>query len=103
MLEGTIKETQDIAPVFVDTKTANILHKMGGQTNPQLNLNLVDLPTRRYVMNDADITLEQGAILVRDNIYEFSEGFTAFLTKSNVLYDDIEQDENKIKGVFKGY
>ena len=37
-LKGTIKETQDIAPVFVDTKTGNILHKMGGQTNPQLNL-----------------------------------------------------------------
>ena len=54
-------------------------------------------------MNDVDIFLEQGAILVKDNIYEFSEGFTDFLTKSNVLYDDIEQDENKIKKVFKGY
>ena len=95
-LKGTIKETKDIAPVFVDTKTASILHIMGGQTNPQLKLNLVDLPTRRYIMNDVDITLEQGAILVRDNIYEFSEGFTAFLTKSNVLYDDIKQDNNKI-------
>ena len=78
-LKGTIKETQDIAPVFVDTKTANILHKMGGQTNPQLKLNLVDLTTRRYKMNDVDITLEQGAFLVRDNIYEFPEGFTDFL------------------------
>ena len=95
-LKGTIKETKDIAPVFVDTKTASILHIMGVQTNPQLKLNLVDLPTRRYIMNDVDITLEQGAILVRDNIYEFSEGFTAFLTKSNVLYDDIKQDNNKI-------
>ena len=32
----TTKETQDIAPVFVDTKTANILHDMGAQTISQL-------------------------------------------------------------------
>ena len=94
----TLKGTQDIAPVFVDTKTAKLLHDMGAQTNPQLKLELIDLPTRRYKMNGVDITLEQGAILVRDNIYEFSEGFTDFLTKSNVTYDDsIEEDENKIK------
>ena len=97
-LKGTLKETQDIAPVFVDTKTANILHLMGGQTNPQLKLNLVDLHTRRYKMNDVDITLEQGAFLVKDKIYDFSDGFINFLTKSNVTYDDnIEEDENKIK------
>ena len=97
-LKGTIKETQDIAPVFVDTKTAKLLHDMGAQTNPQLKLELVDLPTRRYKINGVNITLEQGAFLVRDNVYEFSEGFTDFLTKSNVTYDDnIEQDENKIK------
>ena len=70
LLKGTIKETQDIAPVFVDTKTAKVLHLMGGQTNPQLKLNLVDLPTRRYKLNDLDITLDQGAFLVKDNIYE---------------------------------
>ena len=94
----TLKGTQDIAPVFVDTKTAKLLHDMGAQTNPQLKLELIDLPTRRYKMNGVDITLEQGAFLVRDNVYEFSEGFTDFLTKSNVTYDDkIEEDENKIK------
>ena len=93
----TLKGTQDIAPVFVDTKTAKHLHDMGAQTNPQLKLELVDLPSRRYKMNGVDITLEQGA-LVRDNVSEFSEGFTDFLTKSNVTYDDnIEEDENKIK------
>ena len=35
-LKGTVKETQDIAPVFVDTKTAKLLLDMGAQTNPQL-------------------------------------------------------------------
>ena len=103
-LKGTIKETQDIAPVFVDTKTANILHDMGAQTNPQLKLNLVDLPTRRYKISDVDITLEQGAFLVKDNIYEFSDGFVNFLTKSNVTYNDnIEEDENKIKRFLKDF
>ena len=66
-LKGTIKATQDIAPVFVDTKTAKLLHDMGAQTNPQLKLELVDLP-RRYKMNGVDITLEQGSFLVRDNV-----------------------------------
>ena len=101
-LKGTIEETQEIAPVFVDTKIAKNLHKMGTQTNPKLKLNLVDLPTRRYKMNGVDITLEQGAFLVRDNIYEFSEGFIEFLTNPNVTYnDDIEEDENKMKRFLK--
>ena len=97
-LKGTIKQTQDIAPVYVDKKTAKLLHDMGAQTNPQLKLELVDLPSRRYKMNGVDITLEQGAFLVRDNVYEFSERFTDFLIKSNITYDDkVEEDENKIK------
>ena len=70
-LKRTIKQTQDIAPVYVDTKTAKLLHDMGAQTNPQLKLELVDLPSRRYKMNGVDITLEQGVFLVRDNVYEF--------------------------------
>ena len=101
-LKGTIKQTQDIAPVYVNTKTAKLLHDMGAQTNPQLKLELVDLPSRRYKMNGVDITLEQGAFLVRDNVYEFSEGLTDFLTKSNITYDDkVEEDENKIKRFLK--
>ena len=101
-LKGTMKQTQDIAPVYVDTKTAKLLHDMGAQTNPQLKLELVDLPSRRYKMNGVDITLEQGAFLVRDNVYEFSEGFNDFLTKTNVTYEDkVEEDENKIKRFLK--
>ena len=100
-LKETIKQTQDIAPVYVDTKTVQILHDMGAQTNPQLKLELIDLPTRRYKMNGVDITLEQGAFLVRDNVYEFSEGFTDFLTKSNVTYDDnVEEMKTKLKDFY---
>ena len=97
----TLKGTQDIAPVFVDTKTAKLLHDIGAQTNNQLKLELVNLPSRRYKMNGVDITLEQGAFLVRDNVFEFSDGFTDFLTKSNITYDNIEEDENKIKRFLK--
>ena len=52
-------------------------------------------------MNDDDIVLEQSAFLVKDNIYEFSEGFTDFITKSNIFYDEIEADENIIKRFLK--
>ena len=101
-LKGTMKQTHDIAPVYVDTKTAKLLDDMRAQTNPQLKLELVDLPSRRYKMNGVDITLEQGAFLVRDNVYEFSEGFSDFLTKTNVTYDDkVEEDENKFKRFLK--
>ena len=42
-----VEETQHIAPVYVDAKRAKLLHDMGAQTNPQLKLDLVDLPTKR--------------------------------------------------------
>ena len=32
---------------------------------------------------------------------EFSEGFTDFLTKSNITYDNVEEDENKIERFLK--
>ena len=69
-----IKETQDIAPVYVDTKTAKLLHDMRAQTNQQLQLDLVDLPTRRYKMNAVNIILEQGAFIVKDKIMNFQMG-----------------------------
>ena len=77
-LKGTIKETQDIAPVFVDTKTAKLLHDMGAQNNPQLKSELVDLPTRRYKMNGVNITLEQGAFLVEIMYMSFQKDLLIF-------------------------
>ena len=76
----TIKETQNIAPVYVDTKTAKILHDLGAETNPQLKLDLVDLHTRRHKIKSVNITQEQGKIIAKDNIYENSDGFINFLT-----------------------
>ena len=73
---------------------------MGAQTNPQLKLNLVDLPTRRFKMNDFCIPLEQGAFLVKNNVYDFSDGFINFLTNQHGLHDNIEEHENKITGFY---
>ena len=61
-LKGIIKQTQDIAPVYVDTKTVKLLHDIGAQTNPQLKLELVDLPSRRYKVNGVDINSRAGCI-----------------------------------------
>ena len=95
--DEAVEETRDISPVYVDTNTTKILDLMGAQTNPHFKLNLVDLPTRSYKTNKGNITLEQGAFLVHDSNNEFSEGFINFLTKPNVTYGDIDEDENKIK------
>ena len=66
-----VEEPQDIAPVYVDTKAAKLLHDMGAQTNLQLKLDLVDLPTKRYKLNGVNITLEQGSFIVKYNKNEF--------------------------------
>ena len=78
-LKGTTKETQYIAPIFVDTKTAKPLHDMGAQTNPQLKLELVDLPTRRYKMIGVNITLEQGAFQLGIMYMSFQKDLLIFL------------------------
>ena len=97
----TIKETQDIAPVYVDTKTAKFLQDLGAQTNPRLKLDLVDLPTRRYKMNGVNITLEQGAFIVKDNICEFSDGLETFLL-TQIYYMMIisRKMKTKLKGFY---
>ena len=80
-LKGTIKQTQDIAPVYVDTKTAKLLHDMGAETNPQLKLELVDLPSRRYKLNGVDITLDQGAFKLGIMYMSFLKNLLSFLLK----------------------
>ena len=73
---------------------------MGTQTNPQLKLNLVYLPTRRFKINDVSIPREQGAFLVKNIVYDFSDGFINFLTNQHGLHDNIEEDENKFTGFY---
>ena len=42
-----------------------------------------------------DITLEQNVFLVKDNIYEISEGFTDFLKQIKKFLKDIKYDVGK--------
>ena len=52
-------------------------------------------------MNGVDITLEQNAFLVGDNIYELSDGFINFFTNQNITYEDIgDEDEERKIGMF---
>ena len=48
-------------------------------------------------MNGVKETYQENSFIVKDNIYEFSDGFINFLTNPNVTYGDIDEDENKIK------
>ena len=48
-------------------------------------------------MNGVKVTYQEISFIVKDNIYEFSDGFINFLTNPDVTYDDIDEDENKTK------
>ena len=39
-------------------------------------------------MNGVKLTYQENSFIVKDNIYEFSDGFENFLTNRNVTYDD---------------
>ena len=90
-------ETQEYQGFTIDTDKAKILHLMGAQLNPQLQLRLKNLPLRQYEMYSVDITLEQKAFLVGGNINEFSNGFIIFLNNPNVTYEGIGDEDEEIK------
>ena len=98
--EGASKnnETQVIGRVFVDTITASFLHSIGVQTNSQLKLNLVDFAIRIYKMNAVNVTLEQGAVIVKDIIYESSDELFNFLT--NPYISTSRKMKTKLKGFY---
>ena len=81
-------------PFSVDKDTAYI-RLMFNQSNPQLRLEFKDVENGEYTMNNVNITLDHHAFIVRDNIYEFSDGFINFLTNPNITYANIEYDEKK--------
>ena len=82
-------------PFLVDKDTAYTLRLMLNQSNPQLKLEFKDVENGEYTMNNVNITLDHHAFIVRDNIFEFSDGFINFLTNPNITYANIEYDEKK--------
>ena len=101
--EMETRVTPEEPRVVIETNTANTLQSMGSQSNPQLKLKIKKLANWEYVMNDVDITLEQNAFSVGDNLYEFSLDFINFPTNPNIIYEDIsDEDEEKIRKIFEG-
>ena len=92
-----VVETRDRPGIIVDKDTAYIIHLMTNQSNPQLKLFLSDIDIGEFKMNRVKVTYQENAFIVEDNIFEFSDGFINFLTNPNVKYNDLEEDENKIK------
>ena len=87
-------ETQEKDILVVDADTANILHLIGAQSNPQHNLRPINLANREYKLNGFVITLDEDVFLVGHNVYKFSDGFINFLTNSDKKYEDIaDKDE----------
>ena len=76
---------------------ANFDHSMGAQTNPQLQLNLRHLPTRKHKMNAVDITLEQNAFMFGDNQYDFLNSFINLLANPKISYEDTGDEDEKRK------
>ena len=92
-----VEEARDKPGIIVDKDTAHIIHLMTNQSNPQLKLMLGDLDIGEYKTNGVEVTYQENAFIVRDNIYEFSDGLINFLTNPDVTNSDIREDENKIE------
>ena len=99
---GAVEEARDKPGIIVDKDTAHIIHLMTNQSNPQLKLMLGDLDIGEYKTNGVEVTYQKNAFMVRDNIYEFSDGLINFLTNPDVTNSDIREDENKIKKFLLG-
>ena len=67
--EATLK-TRDM-PFIIDKDTANIIHLMGAQSNPQLQLKFKNLDIGEFEMNGVKVTYHDDSFLVRRNICEF--------------------------------
>ena len=96
------EETRDRPGIIVDKDTAHIIYSMTNQPNPQIQLSFGELDIGEFKMKGVRVLYQENTIIVRDNIYEFSDGFINFLANPGVTYDDnIEEDENKIKRFLK--
>ena len=70
---------------------------MGKQTNKQLKLKSVDPNSNKFKINGVDVSLAPNGIKVKGRVYDFSRGFTLFVTNKDVTEKDIRGEGNKIK------
>ena len=88
-------ETQEDPLFTIDTDTANFLHLMGAQSNPQLLLHIRNIAKREYEVSGVNVTLEQDAFLFGDYIFEFSDDFINFHSNPVVKYEDFEEEDDE--------
>ena len=81
----------------VDNDMIDILLLMGKQTNKQFQLISVDPNSKKFKINDVDVSLVPGGIKIKGKVYDFSKGFSIFITNKGVTERDIKGDEIKIK------
>ena len=81
----------------VDNDMIEALLLMGKQTNKQLELKSVDLNSNKFKINDVDVYLAPNGIKGKSRVYDFSRGFTLFVTNKDVTEKDIRGEGNKIR------
>ena len=81
----------------VDNDMIEILLLIGKQTNKQLELKSVDPNSNKFKKNGADVSLEPNGIKVNDRVYDFSRGFTLFVTNKDLNKKNIRGEGNKIR------
>ena len=77
--------------------TIDILLLMVKQTNKQFRLKSVDPISNKIKINDVDVSLVPDGIKLKGKVYDFSKGFSIFITNKDLTERDITGDENKIK------
>ena len=75
----------------------DILLLMCKQTNKQLELKLVDPNSNKFKINCAVVSLAPNGIKVEGRVYDFSRGFTLFVTNKDVTEKHIRGQGNKIR------
>ena len=81
----------------VDNEVIEILLLMGKQTHKQLELKSVDPSSNKFKINVVDVSLAPNGIKVNGRVYNFSSGFTLFVTNKDVTEKDIRGEGNKIR------
>ena len=72
------------------------------RSNIELQLIPVDAKENNFTIIIVRTHITPNDIKLRNNHYDFSEGFLLFITDKNVTERDIRSDENK-KPISKGY
>ena len=78
----------------VDNDMLEILLLMGKQTNKQLELKSVDPNSNKFKINGVDVSLAPNGIKEKGRVYDFSRGFTLFVTNK-----DVTEKENRGEGI----